>query len=117
MSPAPVKPEISLEDLQRVDIRAGTILRVEAVSGSRKLVKLVVDFGDHQRNILAGLRQERENPGEIVGQQALFVVNLPERTMAGERSQGMLFDVGYEDGLTPVLAVTENRLPDGSRAG
>jgi len=43
------------------------------------------------------MKQERENPVEIEGMQALFVVNLPERKMAGEISQGMLFDIGYAD--------------------
>jgi tRNA-binding protein len=46
----------------------------------------------------------------------LFVLNLPERKMAGEISQGMLFDIGYADKLTPCLAVPELQVPDGSRA-
>ncbi len=117
MKPAPIKPDIGIEDLEKLDIRAGTILAVEEVAASRKLMKLVVDFGDHQRSILAGIRTEREDPGEITGFQALFVLNLPARKMAGERSEGMLFDIGYEDGVTPVLAVTERKVPDGSRAG
>ena len=117
MEPAAIKPPVSMDVLDRLDIRAGTIVAVEEVAASRKLMKLTVDFGDHRRAILAGIRQERENPAEIVGRQALFVVNLPPREMAGEVSEGMLFDVGYADGLTPVLAVTETRVPDGARAG
>lgn len=80
-------------------------------------MKLTVDFGDHQRSILAGIRQEREKPAEITGRQALFVVNLPARKMVGELSERMLFDVGYADGVTPVLAVTETTVPNDSRAG
>jgi tRNA-binding protein len=117
MQPAAIKPEITLDELDRIDIRAGAILEAHAVEGSRKLVRLVVDFGDHQRNILAGIAQERDNPAEVVGRQALFVVNLPAREMAGVRSEGMLFDVGYADGITPVLAVTESPVPNGARAG
>ena len=49
--------------------------------------------------------------------QALFVVNLEPRKMMGEVSEGMLFDIGYADGITPVLAVPEKKVPDGSRAG
>lgn len=60
-------------------------------------MKLTVNFGNHTRSILAGIKQEREDPHEIEGKQALFVVNLPERKMAGEISQGMLFDIGYAD--------------------
>lgn len=117
MTPAPIKSLIEIADLERVDIRAGTIRAVSDVPASRKLVRLQVDFGDHQRSILAGLKGERDDPGEIVGKQALFVVNLPPRAMAGEESEGMLFDIGHADGVTPVLAVTEHPVPDGTRAG
>ena len=114
---APVKPPIDLADLDKIDIRVGTILTVEDVDGSDKLVKLTVAFGNHQRTILAGVKQERENPKELEGKQALFVVNLPTKKMMGHKSEGMLFDIGYEDGLIPVLALPEKQIPDGARAG
>ncbi len=114
---SPVKPPIELADLERIDVRVGTILSVEDVPGSDKLVKLTVAFGDHERTILAGMKQERENPKEIQGKQALFVVNLPPKRMMGHISEGMLFDIGYADGLTAVLAVPEKQIPDGTRAG
>ena len=117
MKPAPVKPDVTIHDLQKLDIRVGTIESVEDVAGSKKLVKLTVSFGDHTRTILAGMKQEREDPTEITGRQTLFVVNLAPRRMAGEVSQGMLFDLGYEDGITPVLAVPEKPVPDGTRVG
>ena len=117
MKPAPVKPNVTIDDLQKLDIRVGTIESVEDVAGSEKLVKLTVSFGDHRRTILAGMKQEREDPTEITGRQTLFVVNLAPRRMAGEVSQGMLFDLGYEDGITPVLAVPEKPVPDGTRVG
>jgi tRNA-binding protein len=114
---APVKSPITIADLDKIDIRVGTILSVEDVVGSDKLVKLVVDFGDHCRNILAGMKQERMEPRAIEGRQALFVVNLEPRKMAGELSEGMLFDIGYADDLAPVLAVPESAVPNGTRAG
>ncbi|WCE31951.1 tRNA-binding protein [Vibrio sp. SCSIO 43137] len=117
MTPAPIKELITFDDFAKLDIRVGTIVSVTEVAKSDKLMKLTVDFGDHQRSILAGIKQERDNPQEIEGKQALFVVNLPERKMAGELSQGMLFDIGYEDKVTPVLAMPEAPVPDGSRAG
>lgn len=117
MTPASVKPPIAMADLEKIDIRAGTITAVTEVAGSNKLMKLTVDFGDHERSILAGIKKERAEPAEIVGLQALFVVNLPPRRMAGEISQGMLFDVGYADGVTPALALTEKTVPNGARAG
>jgi tRNA-binding EMAP/Myf-like protein len=76
-----------------------------------------VSFGDHERTILAGMKQERDNPKEIEGKQALFVVNLLPRKMLGHVSEGMLFDIGYADGVPPVLAVPESKVPDGARAG
>lgn len=71
----------------------------------RAQVKPQVDFGDFRHTILAGMKKEREDPWEVEGRQALFVVNLAPRTMAGLVSEGMLFDIGHEDGITPVLAV------------
>jgi tRNA-binding protein len=106
-----------MADVEKLDVRVGTIQAVEEVPGSRKLVRLRVGFGDHTRSILAGMKQERDDPREIEGRQALFVVNLEPKKMAGEISEGMLFDIGYADGLTPVLAVPEAPVPDGSRAG
>jgi len=117
MMPAPIKPLIALQVLEQVDIRAGTIESVEDIPGSDKLVRMRVHFGDHCRTIVAGMKQERANPREIEGRQALFVVNLEPRKMRGVVSEGMLFDIGFADGLRPVLAVPEAPVPDGTRAG
>lgn len=113
----PVKPAISFDTLDKIDVRIGTIISVEDLELSEKLVKLKVDFGNQERQILAGLKGERQNPKEIEGRQALFVVNLEPKEMFGELSEGMLFDIGYADGITPVLAVPEKPVPNGVRAG
>ena len=116
--PAPVRPQIAMADLDKIDIRVGTIERVEMVPSSDKLVKLTVDFGDQRRSVLAGLRQERADPkAELEGRQGLFVVNLAPRKMAGDTSQAMLFDIGYADGIAPVLAIPERPVANGTRAG
>ena len=117
MTPAPIKPTVTIDDLEKLDVRVGTIVKVEEVPKSAKLARLTVDLGDHRRTILAGIRKERADPREIEGRQALFVVNLPPRAMAGETSEGMLFDIGFADGVTPVLAVPERPVPNGTRAG
>ena len=116
-TPAPIKPIAGIAVFEALDIRVGTIERVDEIPRSDKLMKLTVNFGDHLRTILAGIKKERENPREIEGRQALFVVNLEPRKMAGETSQGMLFDIGYADGVTPVLSVPERTVPNGTRAG
>ena len=117
MTPAPVKPIVPISTLKALDIRVGTIVAVQEVPGSSKLMRLTVSFGDHSRSILAGIKKERPDPGELPGRQALFVVNLEPRRMAGEVSEGMLFDLGYADGIIPALAVPERPVPDGTRAG
>ena len=115
--PAAIKPTVSFAELDRIDVRVGEIVTVEDVKGSEKLLKLTVDFGDHRRCVLTGMKQERDNPREIEGRQALFVVNLEPRKMMGQVSEAMLFDLGYADGIQPALAIPETRLPNGTRAG
>ena len=117
MEIADIKPLISFEEFSKIDIRIGTIERVEDIEESDHLMRLRVAVGDRTRTILAGIKKERSNPREIEGLQALFVVNLEPRKMMGEVSEGMLFDIGYADGINPVLAVPEKPVPDGSRAG
>ena len=117
MTPAPVKPLATAADLEKLDVRVGTIREVRDVPASAKLVQLIVSFGDHERSILAGLKTERPDPKVLTGKQALFVVNLAPRKMAGLLSEGMLFDIGYADGVVPVLALPEVPVPDGTRAG
>ena len=114
---APVKPNVSIDLLEKLDIRAGTIKLVEDVKGSDKLLKLTVDFGDQTRTILVGMKQEREDPKRIEGKQALFVINLEPKRIMGEVSEGMLLDIGYADGIKPVLAMPEEEVPNGARAG
>ncbi|MGR3635001.1 MAG: tRNA-binding protein [Shimia sp.] len=114
---APPKPEMSFDDLEKIDIRVGTVLSVQDMPGSRKLVQLSVDLGFATRSVVVGMKTERDDPEEIVGLQALFVVNLAPRKMAGVLSEAMLFDIGYADGLTPALAMPERPLPNGARVG
>jgi tRNA-binding protein len=117
MNPATIKPTVPFSALASLDVRVGTIRKVEEVPKSEKLLRLTVDFGDHERRILSGMKGERSDPQEIVGRQALFVVNLEPRRMMGEVSEGMLFDLGSADGILPALAVPEREVPNGTRAG
>ena len=84
---------------------------------SSKLARLRVSFGDHERTILSGLRRERDDLSALVGVQTLFIVNLEPKRLAGEVSEGMLFDLGYADGILPAFAVPERPVPNGTRAG
>ena len=60
--PRKIKPEISYKDFSKVDIRVGTIIRVEDIEQADALVRLVVDFGNHTRNILAGIKKRTRKP-------------------------------------------------------
>lgn len=115
---AAVKPAISFEDLEKIDIRCGTIQSVHDVPRSDKVVQLMVDFGDFQRSILCGIKQERTDLPALVGKQALFVVNLAPKKISGVLSEGMVFDIGYADGIIPAaLAQPEFPVANGVRAG
>ena len=115
---APIKPTIEFDDFAKLDIRVGRIEKVEDVPGSKKLVALTVDFGDFKRQILSSLYEDRENPKEVEGKQTLFVVNLAPRKMAGMVSEGMLCDVGFDDGLRPTaFMIPDRETPNGSRMG
>lgn len=116
-TPAPVKPIVDAAMLASIDVRVGTIVAAVAVDGTDRLARLSVDFGDHTRSIVAGIRTERPSLESIVGVQALFVVNLSPRTIRGQVSEGMLFDIGFADGLRPAFAQPEWPVPNGVRAG
>src|SRR5262245_51513979 len=116
MQPTPIKPTITIDDLTKIDIRVGTIESAAAVEKSDKLVRLTVDFGDHKRTILSGIKKERPNFKDLEGRQTLFVVNLAPRKMAGLVSEGMLFDTGFADGIEPAILAPERPMPNGTRA-
>ena len=116
-TPAPIKPIVDKAVLDSLDVRVGTICAVVPVAAADRLARLTVDFGDHTRSIIAGIREERPSLEAIVGVQALFVVNLRPRTIRGELSEGMLFDIGFADGLRPAFAQPECPVPNGARAG
>ena len=116
-SPAPPKAPVDHALLERLDVRAGTIRAATPVPAADRLALLTVSFDDRDRTIVAGIRTERPSLDAIVGRQALFVVNLEPKKIRGHVSEGMLFDIGFADGLRPAFAVPEWPVPDGVRAG
>lgn len=103
----------TIDDLEKLDIRVGTFMSVEPVEGSSKLYKEIVDFGAElgERQILSGI-QKYFTPEELIGKQALFIVNLEPRMMMGLESQGMLLATDNTDG--PVLLTPEEKVPNGA---
>jgi len=116
-TPAPPKADIDGATLEALDVRLGTIRAAVPVDGADRLALLTVSFGDRTRSIVAGIRAERPSLDALVGSQALFVVNLPKKTIRGQVSEGMLFDIGFADRLRPAFAQPEWPVPDGVRAG
>lgn len=98
-------------------LREADQLGTSTVSKSENLVALRVNFGDHVRTVLAGMKGERANPAEIEGKQALFVVNLPPRKMSEGCRKPCCLISATRMGSCLVLAVPEAHVPDGTRAG
>lgn len=90
----------SIEDLSKIKVSIGTILSVEEIEGSDKLLKLGVDFGENEpRQILSGIKKHFPDPQVLVNTQTTFVTNLAPRKMMGLESNGMLYAGGEEGEL------------------
>lgn len=91
---------ISLDDFKKVEIRVGEIKSAEKIEGSEKLLKLLVNFGNEERQVLSGIAAYFPEPQTLVGKRCPFVTNLAPRTMMGMESQAMILATGG-DGETP----------------
>jgi methionyl-tRNA synthetase len=96
----PIKPEISYEDFEKVDLRAAKILEAEPVPKSNKLMKLKIDIGE-ERTIVAGIGKDYKAE-DLVGKTIVVVVNLKPTKLMGVESRGMLLATDSEEGLTLV---------------
>lgn len=103
--------QITFEEFKKVEIRMGKILSAEKVENADKLLKLQVDFGEFQRQIVSGIAQSF-TPEELVGKKLPFIVNLEYRKFKGEESQGMLMAVDASE--KTVLLVPEADVPEGT---
>ncbi len=103
--------QIALDDFKKVEIRIGEILSVEKVENADKLLKLQVDFGEFQRQIVSGIA-ESFKPEELVGKRLPFIVNLQYRKFKGEESQGMLMAIDVPE--KTVLLIPEIDVPKGT---
>lgn len=114
-----MKPEITIDDFAKVDVRIGTVVAAERVPDTDKLIKCTIDFGNQdegglgERTIVSGIYEHR-TPEELVGKQLPYVVNLAPRTIKGIESQGMLFAVG--DGENFALLQPDKKIAPGTKA-
>ena len=105
--------EVSFEEFQNMDIRIGRVLKVEEIPKSKHLYKLIVDFGNEQRQAISGIKNYY-SPQELEGKKFVFIVNLEKRKIMGEESQCMILAAEDESGKV-VLLKPEKDIAEGSR--
>jgi len=109
----PEMAEITFSDFERLDLRVGKILEATPVPESKKLIKIVVDFGTEKRQAVAGIRKYYA-PEELIGKKCVFLLNLQRRMLAGIESQCMVLAAEDEEGNVSVLQ-PEKDLTEGSK--
>ncbi len=113
---APIKPEVSFDDFEKLDIRVGHILNCEKVKKSKKLLKFTIDDGSGvERTICSGIAAYYE-PEQLVGKDVLFVANFAPRKMMGIESQGMILSAVNFDGSLNVTSLL-GKVKPGSQVG
>ena len=108
----PAVDEISIDDFMKVDLRVATILACEKIPKADKLLKLQVDLGYEQRQVVSGIA-EHYDAQELIGQKVIVVANLKPVKLRGELSQGMIL-AGKSDGLLK-LATVDPSLENGAQ--
>lgn len=107
------KEQISYDDFAKLDIRVGTIEVAEPIDGSDKLLRLEVNFGEEKRQILSGIKKSY-TAEQLIGRQAMFLLNLPPKSMMGLDSNGMIMAAHGEEG-SAVLYILDHLVPNGSK--
>lgn len=109
---APDTEEITIDDFMKVDLRVATVVSCEPVAKAKKLLKLQVDLGYEQRQVVSGIA-EHYKPEELIGKKVIVVANLKPVTLRGELSQGMIL-AGSHDGVL-TLATVDPKLANGAQ--
>ena len=102
---------ISFDDFKKLDIRIGKIIAAEKVEGTDKLLKLKIDLGNEERQLVAGIAEVYQ-PEELVGKQIPVLANLEPKKFKGLESQGMI--LAADDNGRPILLHPEKEIPAGS---
>lgn len=101
---------VSFEEFKKLDLRVGKIIEVQRIEGSEKLVKLRVDLGSEERQIIAGIGKQYA-PEVLIGKAIVVLVNLEPKTFMGFESQGMLLAADVEG--KPILLLPDQEVPPG----
>lgn len=110
---------ITLDEFKKLDIRVGTIKKVEIIPNSNKLLKTFIDFGDKDEKgeiilkvIVSGILEYYPNFENLVGKQLLYILNIEPRVIYGVKSEGMLLAVGDRE---PIFLIPEKEVTPGSK--
>ncbi|HEY5575201.1 MAG TPA: methionine--tRNA ligase [Clostridiaceae bacterium] len=109
----PVKPEITIEDFGKIDLRIVKVLECEKIKGSSKLLKIKVDLGGETRQIVSGIAKFYK-PEDLIGKKVILVTNLKEVKLKGELSQGMILAACTDDDSALELPQILGEVPTGS---
>lgn len=107
-----MKETINFEDFEKLDIRIGKIVEVEKVADADRLLKIQMDFGEEQRQIVSAIAEHVENIDNLIGKEMPVLVNLEPKKLRGEESQGMILMADTED--KPIFLLPEQEVPPGS---
>lgn len=110
-----VATEITFSDFEKLDLRIGKVIEATQVPESKKLIRLLIDFGTEKRQAVAGLLKYYK-PEELVGRKCVFLLNLQRRMLAGIESQCMVLAAEDELGNVSVLQ-PEKDIAEGSKIG
>jgi len=100
---------INYDDFKKIDLRVAKILAAEKIEGSEKLLKLQIDLGSEQRQLVSGIAKSYA-PEDLIGREIIVVANLEPRQIMGIESQGMLLAADHD---SPILLVPDKELPPG----
>jgi methionine--tRNA ligase beta chain len=102
---------MTIEEFQKMDLRVAKVIKAEKIEGSEKLMKLQINLGDEERQVVAGISKVYE-PEQLVGKEIIIVANLEPRRLLGLESNGMLLAAHDENG-EPVLLIPEKEVQAG----
>lgn len=109
----PIKGEITIEDFEKVDLRVVKVIECEPVKGAKKLLKLKVDLGGEERQVVSGIAKYYK-PEDLIGKYVVLVANLKPVTLRGELSQGMILAASIDDDSKLFTVSIPDELPTGS---
>lgn len=103
---------ITFNDFKKLEIKIGTVISAEKIPDADKLLKIIFDLGDEQRQIIAGIAEQFPDPAVLIGKQMPIITNLEYRKFRGHESQGMIMAADVDG--KPILLHPKKKIPPGS---